>query len=322
MFVQRSQRFAVSLLALGIMLVGLSPMSMAAKKEKHSSKKVKETEVVTTRSTDAKSAVSSQIGLIAKYLNEGDASKLAGLWTVDGTYTDEDGVLLKGRAALEKRFKENVSENGRQPVLFIESPTQLLAENVALAEGVVSRNEGLGAKPQTRYSIVFVKQDGTWLISAATETPLVAINENSNRLGELGWLIGDWSAERDGKSVKMKAEWAANNKFINCKYEVKLGPDAPIVESRQVIGWDPRINQPVSWHFDSTGGFGHGDWSNEKGQWVVQAVGVDREGNTTVATDVLSAQSPESFSWQSVNRSVDGFPYNDSAPLKVVRVSK
>jgi hypothetical protein len=120
----------------------------------------------------------------------------------------------------------------------------------------------------------------------------------------------------------MKAEWAANNKFINCKYEVKLGPDAPIVESRQVIGWDPRINQPVSWHFDSTGGFGHGDWSNEKGQWIVQAVGVDREGNTTVATDVLSAQSPESFSWQSINRSVDGFPYNDSAPLKVVRVSK
>lgn len=310
------------MLALGIMLVGVSPVSMAAKKEKHSSKKVRDTGVVTTSSIDAKSAVVEQVGLIAKYIADGNAAALAGLWTADGTYTDEDGVLLKGRDALEKRFKQNYAENGRQPVSFIQSPVQMLADTVALAEGVVSRNEGLGAKPQTRYSIVFVKHDGSWLISSATETPLVAVEESANRLNDLSWLIGEWSAERDGKSVKMKAEWAANNKFINCKYEVRLAPEAPVVESRQVIGWDPRISQPVSWHFDSTGGFGHGDWSNEKGQWIVQAVGVDREGNTTVATDVLSALTPGSFSWQSVNRSVDGFPYNDSAPLKVVRVTK
>jgi len=321
MFVQKSQRFAVSMLALGIMLVGTSPMSMAAKKEKHSSKKSRSTEVITTN-TDAKTAVASQVSLISKYLAEGDATKLAALWTVDGTYTDEDGIMLKGRTALEKRFKENIAEGGRHPVTFVQSPVQMLAETVALAEGVVSRNEGLGDKPQTRYSIVFVKQDGNWLISTATETPLVVASENSNRLSGLGWLIGEWSAERNGRSIKMKAEWTANNKFINCKYETKLAPDAPVVESRQVIGWDPRVGQPVSWHFDSSGGFGHGDWSNEKNNWVVQAVGVDRDGNTTVATDILSAVAPDSFSWQSVNRSVDGFPYNDSAVLKVVRVAK
>jgi len=322
MFVQKSQRFAVALLALGIVLISLSPMSLAAKKEKHSSKKSKQSDVVVTTNGDAKSAVAAQVTLIWKYLADGDATKLSSLWTSDGTYTDEDGVLLKGRASLEKRFKQNYSENGRQPVTFIQSPVQMLAETVALAEGVVSRNEGLGSKPQTRYSIIFVKQDGNWLISNATETPLVAIDENANPLSSLGWLIGEWSAERDGKSVKMKAEWAANDKFISCKYESKIAPDAPVVESRQVIGWDPRINQPVSWHFDSTGGFGHGDWFKENSQWVVKAVGVDREGNTTSATDVLSATTPDSFQWQSVNRSVDGIAYNDSAPLKVLRVAK
>lgn len=310
------------MLALGIMLVGTSPMSLAAKKEKHSSKKSRATEVVTTN-TDAKSAVAAQVSLISRYLADGDAAKLAALWTVDGTYTDEDGILLKGRTALEKRFKENFVQGGRHPVTFVQSPVQMLAETVALAEGVVSRNEsGLGDKPQTRYSIVFVKQDGNWLISTATETPLAVASENSNRLSDLSWLIGEWSAERNGRSIKMKAEWTANNKFINCKYETKLSADAPVVESRQVIGWDPRIGQPVSWHFDSSGGFGHGDWSNENNKWIVQAVGVDRDGNTTVATDVLSDFSPSGFSWQSVNRSVDGFPYNDSAVLKVSRIAK
>lgn len=321
MFVQRKERFAVSLLALGIVLVGLAPSSMAAKKEKHSSKKHRETEVVTT-ATDAKSAVAAQVALIPQYLSEGDAVKLAALWAADGTYTDEDGVLLKGREAIEKRFKDNYAESGRQPVTFVQGTVQILAETVAQADGVVSRNEGLGAKPQTRYSIVLVKQDGKWMIASATETPLVAVEETTAGLSALGWLIGDWSAERNGKSVKMKAEWAANKKFINCKYEAKLSPEAPVVESRQVIGWDPRISQPVSWHFDSTGGFGHGDWANDKGQWVVQAVGVDRDGKTTIATDIISSQTPDSFSWQSVNRSVDGFPYGDSALLKVVRVAK
>ncbi len=322
MFVQKSQRFVVALLSLGIMIVSLSPMASAAKKEKHSSKKSRQTDTVVTSGGDAKSAVAAQVALIAKYIAEGDATKLSALWTSDGTYIDEDGVLLKGRPALEKRFSQNSVETGKQPVTFIQAPVQMLADTVALAEGVVSRNEGVGSKPQTRYSIIFVKQDGNWLISNATETPLVAVNENVNPLNDLSWLIGEWLAERDGKSVKMKAEWAADKKFIQCRYETKLSADAPAVESRQVIGWDPRINQPVSWHFDSSGGFGHGDWSKENSQWTVQAVGVDREGNTTTATDLLSAVTPDSFSWQSVNRSIDGVEFNDSAPLKVVRVAK
>ncbi|CAN5393915.1 hypothetical protein BH10CYA1_BH10CYA1_47680 [soil metagenome] len=321
MFVQKSQRLVVALFTLGIVLVSLSPMALAAKKEKNSSKS-RQTDVVVTTNGDAKSAVTSQVALISKCIAEGNATKLSALWTSDGTYTDEDGVFLKGKAALEKRFSQNASENGKQPVTFIQAPVQMLADTVALAEGVVWRNEGVGSKPQTRYSIIFVKQDGNWLISNATETPLVASVENVNPLTDLAWLIGEWATERDGKSVKMKAEWAADKKFIQCKYETKISPDAPVTESRQLIGWDPRINQPVSWHFDSSGGFGHGDWSRDKSQWVVQAVGVDREGNTTTATDLISALTPDSFSWQSVNRSVDGVEYNDSAPLKVVRVAK
>jgi uncharacterized protein (TIGR02246 family) len=321
MIAQKSQRFAVILLSLGIALVSLSPMAFAAKKEKHSIKNSKHSDVTVTSSGDPKSDVASQIVSLAKILADGDAAKLAALWTENGTYTDEDGALFKGRTALEKRFSEVFVENGRQPVNFIQNPIQMLADTVALAEGVVSRNEGVGMKPQTRYSIVLVKQNGDWLISNATETPL-AVEENQNPLSDLAWIIGEWSAERDGKSVRMKAEWAPNNKFIQCRYEIKNSANAPAVESREVIGWDPRIGQPVSWHFDSSGGFGHGDWFKENNSWIVRATGVDREGNTTFATDILSLTAPDAISWQSVNRSVDGIAYNDSAPLKVVRVAK
>jgi uncharacterized protein (TIGR02246 family) len=321
MIAQKSQRFAVILLSLGIALVSISPTAFAAKKEKHSSKNSKHSDVTVTSSGDPKSDVASQIVSLSKILADGDAAKLAALWTENGTYTDEDGALFKGRAALEKRFSEVFVENGRQPVNFVQNPIQMLADTVALAEGVVSRNEGVGMKPQTRYSIVLVKQNGNWLISNAAETPL-AVEENQNPLSDLAWIIGEWSAERDGKSVRMKAEWAANNKFIQCRYETKNSANAPAVESREVIGWDPRIGQPVSWHFDSTGGFGHGDWFKENNTWIVKATGVDREGATTFATDILSLTAPDAISWQSVDRSVDGIPYNDSAPLKVIRVAK
>jgi uncharacterized protein (TIGR02246 family) len=321
MIAQKCHRFAVVAFSLGIVLLSLSPMSLAAKKEKHSYKKSKQSEVVISSDGDPKTVVASQISLLPKYLADGSPSKMAALWTVNGSYTDEDGAQFKGRSALEKRFAEVFAETGKQLVEFIPSPVQLLSDTVALAEGVVRRNEGSGAKPQTRYSIVLVKQDGNWLISNATETPFIA-NENVNPLHDLSWIVGEWSAERDGKSIRMKAEWTANDKFITCKYETKQSPDSPALESREVIGWDPRIGQPVSWHFDATGGFGHGDWSKENSNWIVKAIGVDQDGSTTVATDVLSLTAPDTFSWQSVDRSIDGVAYNDSAPLKVVRVAK
>ncbi|MBX9688454.1 MAG: hypothetical protein K2X27_17220, partial [Candidatus Obscuribacterales bacterium] len=127
-------------------------------------------------------------------------------------------------------------------------------------------------------------------------------------------------AENAGGSVQMKADWAANKNFITCKYELKKAADSPVLESRQVIGWDPRSEQPISWHFDSNGGFGWGNWVKKDKQWLVDASGIERDGSSSSATNTITITDKDNFSFQSTNRSVNGVGFNDTLPLKVHRV--
>lgn len=266
-------------------------------------------------------AIKASIGKLARALAEGNASELASLWTEDGTYIDSDGAACKGRAALETRFREVFGREGRQMVDLQTESLKMLAPNVATAEGLVRRKDAPeGPTPETRYSIVFVKQNGNWLMANASETALTVVK--TDPLKELSWMIGNWSAEQNGGFVKMKADWAANKNFITCQYETKKSPESPVLESRQVIGWDPRTSEPISWHFDSNGGFGWGNWIKKGNQWLVESTGVERDGSTTSGTNVISMNDGNNFSWQSVNRSVNGVAFNDSNPLTVHRVIK
>ena len=73
-------------------------------------------------------------------------------------------------------------------------------------------------------------------------------------------MVGDWKAEQNGASVHMKADWAGNKNFIQCRYEISK-PNQPPSGDVQVIGWDPVKDRIVSWLFDASGGTGHGTWS-------------------------------------------------------------
>lgn len=264
-------------------------------------------------------AIRSQMSLFSKALADGDAKALASLWSPDGNYIDVTGSVCKGRASLEKRFADLVASDGRQFIELVPDSIRFISTGVAASEGIVRRRDGIsGPTPETRYSMVFVKDGTGWLISTACETPLLTPSEEP--LKELSFLIGEWSAEKNGGTMHMQADWAANKNFITCKYEVKKSAGAPLLESRQVIGWDPRSGQPISWHFDSNGGFGFGNWIKKDRQWLVEATGVERDGSTTTATNAITLDDSNNISWQSVNRSVNGIPFNDAEPLKVHRV--
>lgn len=288
-----------------------------------SAKKSKEKDSKSTSSSSSdEAAIRQQLAGITKGLASGDSKGLSSLWATDATFIDSDGVLTKGRPSLEKKFATLIAENGRPHFLLSPQNIKVISSNVALTDGLVIRQDGMtGPTPETRYSMVFVKQNGEWLISSATETPLTP-QISSEPLEALSWLVGEWSAEGNGGSVHLKADWAAHKNFIQCRYEMKKSADAAPVESRQVIGFDPRINQIVSWHFDSNGGFGYGTWSQRDRQWVVNATGVQPDGSTSVAHNVMTLDDGNNFSWQSVDRSIDGVSIADTKSLKVQRTNK
>ena len=290
--------------------------ALAAPAEKVASPPAK-TRAATAQEDEA--SIKAQLQALSKAVASGDSKAVAALWTQDGRYVDEDGAQTSGREALEQRFADAISDSGKRTIEMIPDSVRLLANNVAFSEGTVDRKiEGAGALPATRYTMLFVKQDGTWLISSATETTLVA-QSSYDHLRQLDWLIGEWSAEKNGATVHMKAEWAPSKNFIQCKFETQK-PGQPQQVDSQVIGWDPIIEQVVSWNFNAGGGFSHGNWTRQGRQWLVNISSVQQDGSIGKAVNIISMSDPNTFSWQTMQRQVDGLPAGDTEPLKVQRV--
>jgi uncharacterized protein (TIGR02246 family) len=310
-------KFSVTLvLSLGALSLGFWSTNADAKTPKASSHHAGP---VSTESEQA--AIRAQLSAFSKELEDGDAVGLGFLWTTDGSYIDDGGMETKGRADLVKRFNALVKANSKLSFDLVPEKIQILSTNVGYCEGTVQRKQDQKAIPETRFSMVFVKQDGTWLISAATETPIVSAEPSHESLSDLSWLIGTWKVERDGGSVALKADWAPNKNFIHCEYAVRK-PNQPPSLDIQILGWDPRKNQVISWNFDSSGGFGSGIWYREGGRWVVDATAIERDGSTSRTINVLEPIGSNAFTWQSLNRSVDGIALGDTAPLKVERVNQ
>ena len=283
-------------------------------KETKQSKKIS----VPTASGDFEAAIKSRLRELTIALASSDAKTLSALWLEDGTYSNENGQEWKGRAALEKRFTAVFANEGRLLLDFVPVTVRQLADNVATVDGFVKFKDEPSGSPDARFSMVFQKQtNGTWLIVSANETAYVG-RERLDRLKPLAWLIGEWAVEKDGSSMVVKSEWAANKKFIHLRYMVKKAGSEEL-DSQQIIGFDPRRDQIVSWTFDSRGGFGFGIWSRRDNQWLVDSDGVDPEGRSTSATNIIANQTAKSFSWQSVNRSVEGEPFSDTAQLTISR---
>lgn len=297
-----------------ILIVSLATQAPAAKTAKTIKTKV-------TKSATAvgdKEGVKAHLQSLSRAVRTGDSKGLAALWAEECIFIDEDGVQTKGRNDLERRFAEVFTTRGKPPVDLVAETITFPAPNVATVDGTVVGQAT--NSPTTRFTMLLTRSGDGWLVTQATETP-IRVRTAEDRLRELEWLVGDWSAERSGASVRMNAQWAPKKNFILLTYTSKM----PLGEERvdkQIIGWDPRNEKIVSWVFDSTGGFGYGTWSHKDNQWVVDASGVQQDGSTTSAVNVISVQDPNSFSWQSVNRTVDGIALSDTAELKVTRVAQ
>ena len=314
-------RFSRSaLLAISLSLLTVGGAQAAGHSKKESSKKAPAP--VAASAGDDLASVKSQLKVLEKALAVADAQALAELWTADCSYTNEDGQKWVGRDKVRDRFASVFGTEGRQLVELVPENVKVMAPAVALAEGVVRRRDFASTDPSTRFSMLLLKQaDGNWLISSATETPY-AVAEEPDRLGELSWLVGDWKVEKESGYVHLNASWAAGHKFLILSYIIKRPGQKDAVDCKQIIGWNPRTEQIVSWSFDANGGFGYGAWSKKDKQWVVDADGVERDGSATRATNIVSMDGPDSFTWQSINRSVDGASYEDTAVLKIVRAGK
>lgn len=249
-----------------------------------------------------------------KAFESGDAAAVAGHWTAEGEYVGEDGSATRGREALEKAYGAFFAKHPKVEVEAAPGPIRFVSRDAAIDEGTVKiRKDATGGAVAARYNILFVREDGRWRIAHLSETTV-----EGDGLDDLAWLVGEWKSSGEETEVTTSYAWNERKTFLKVRFTIKekdrtLGGD-------QFLGVDPATGAIRSWTFESEGGIGEATWSRDGDRWVVESVGTLADGGLLVATNILTKVDDDTFTWQSIDRTLDDEPLPDLAPVKVTRV--
>jgi uncharacterized protein (TIGR02246 family) len=256
----------------------------------------------------------------ARAFEKGDANAIASLFTEEGAYVEEGGKRIHGRAALAKAYSEFVA---KRPELKVESKTDsinFLGKDTAAEEGTFTVKAKTTPAESSRFSTLYVRQDGKWLIALLKEwgdekTDAADIND-------LAWLIGTWESEGGDLTARTTYQWAMNKKFIHVQYTITpKQAGEKTMSGMQIIGVDPASDRIRAWLFDADGGIGESTWNFDGERWVIDSDGTLPDGSDSSAQNFLTRAGDDGFTWRSVKRTVDGTALPDLGTVKVKRVA-
>ena len=251
---------------------------------------------------------------------KGDAKAIAAQWTENAIYRGERGEIVRGRAAIEKEYADFFKEHPKcQVELRIESIT-FLSRDSAMEDGILQLRHACADLPtSTRYTAMHVREDGQWRTSMCSES-----GASEDKLHDLDWLVGKWTAKSDDFEVTMSFDWNEKRSAIVGQHNTK-DSGGFVSSGHQRIALDPSTGQLRSWMFSDDGGHGTGFWARDGNRWVIHASSVLPAGSSGSATNILSRVNNDEFLWRSVDRTTvleGGFPESlpDTLPIKLIRV--
>jgi uncharacterized protein (TIGR02246 family) len=241
--------------------------------------------------------------------NKRDAKALAALWSPEAVYIDpETGNEFVGREEIEKEFADTFAGLNAKLEVSVES-IRFLSPNVAVENGTARVIYPEGEPDESSYAALFVKREGKWLLDRVTEEetspPPEPPPSSYEQLKELEWMIGAWIDQDENATVQTDCDWTKNQNFINRSFAVVVGDEVDMA-GMQIIGWDPVAKQIRSWIFDSDGGYAEGKWTRKGDRWFIQQNGTLPNGGRTSAVNIIKRIDDNQFTWQSVNREVNG----------------
>jgi len=257
--------------------------------------------------------------------NKHDAKALAALWSPEAVYVDPDtGKEAKGREEIEKEFADTFADLKDAKLEIADSAIKFLSPNVAVESGTARIIRPKEEPDESTYSALFVKREGKWLLDRVTEeeiaAPVAPPQLAYEHLKDLEWMIGSWvdNDDDDDATIQTDCAWTKNKNFMTRSFAVVIG-DQVDMSGMQIIGWDPAAKQIRSWVFDSDGGFYEGKWTKKNDRWVIQQTGTLPDGRKASEVNILKQIDNNSFTWQSVQRSVGGDVLPDVEEVTIVR---
>lgn len=257
--------------------------------------------------------------------HKGDAKALAAFWTPDGDYVDEAGRVLKGRAAIEKSFADLFAGNKEMNLRIEVDSLKFPTADIAIEDGTSAVIPPDGSAPsRARYTNVFVKQDGQWLLASVRESADPGPS-NYESLRGLEWAIGEWLDETPatgtpaGETGHVSFVWAPGQNFIISTRTADF-KDSSQLQSTQWIGWDASANQIRSWSFQADGGFGQSTWTRDGDHWIVKSESVLADGAKVTSTSTVTPVDAGTFTWQAKEQKVNGQALPDTKQVKMKRL--
>jgi len=245
---------------------------------------------------------------------KGDAKACAAFWTETGEYHDVD-LTVRGRGEIEKLFTDFFKSSPKSKVHVVIESIRFPARDLAIEDGMMKLDgAGKDLPSSTYYSVLHVREDGRWKIAVSREW-----GADQDRLHDLDWLIGTWSATIKDQQVTLSFQRDKGRSFLVGEFTRKAKGKTS-ASGTMKIGVDPQSGQLHSWHFEDDGGHGQAHWARDGNKWLLEAAGVTADGIDTAAVNVISRLSQDEFTWRSIDRSVGDADLPDTAPIKLTRV--
>jgi uncharacterized protein (TIGR02246 family) len=241
-------------------------------------------------------------------LDQGDAEKLAALWTPDGDIVDAMGNRMVGREAVSlEKERGGPGAAGRPEFQIHETNLRFLSDEVAIEDGTVEVTPDAGQPLTGRFSATWVKHEGTWKLAALREARGGEVS-GVEALADLEWMVGDWVVVEDSAGpgaegrpvIEVSTRWNDSKTFLNRVMTITHSPDAPPLQITQRIGWDPLTETIRSWVFGSDGSHGEATWTRDGRSWVAQARAVMIDGSQSTSLNIYTYDGKDRCGWRSL----------------------
>ena len=276
---------------------------------------------VTAEVAPSPAEVAIRQGVVAyvQAFNARESKQLAEQWSPDAVYINRStGEEVVGREAIAEQFDVLFQA---QPDLKLDvsvDSVRFLSPNVAVEEGTAKYLQPATDPEEIEYTAVYIQRDGKWLLDRVTDQAKEVVPSSYEQLKVLEWMVGSWIDEDDQVSIETDCRWAKNQNFLVRSFAIVIG-DQIDTSGMQIIGWDASSKNIRSWTFDSAGGFAEATWKHKGDKWFIHNNGVLADGRKATMLNVLKTIDENSFTWQTIERTVGGELLPNIDEVEIVR---